>query len=101
MVYVTAAVRVPGSNTNAQYVPLDATDPLTIPPCCTDASAVSEQIELLSVPTASPTVACGVNEVTVAVTVPPADADTVNVCVLAEPGERFQKMYRWSPWPAT
>jgi len=44
MVYVSAAVRVPGSNTSAQYAPLDDTVPVTVPPCCTDASDVAEQI---------------------------------------------------------
>jgi len=87
MVYATAAVRVPGSYTSAQYVPLEDTVPVTVPPCCTDACDVAEQIELFSVPTASPTVTCGVNDVTVTVTVPPADADTVNVCELGEAGE--------------
>jgi hypothetical protein len=86
MVYVSAAVRVPGSNTSAQYAPLDDTVPVTVPPCCTDASDVAEQIESFSVPTPSPIVACGVNDVRVTVTVPPADADTVNVCELVVAG---------------
>ena len=85
MVYDTAAVRLPGSNTSAQYVPLDETVPETAPPCCTEACDVGEQTELLSEPTASPTVLCGVRAVAVTVTVPAADA--VNVCRLCEPGE--------------
>ena len=46
-----------------QYVPLDHTVPVTTPPCCTAACDVAEQTELLSVPTASPTVVCEVNDI--------------------------------------